>query len=95
MNRREKVARDRFRHDTEPHVWVVDPAVCREECEVRPCLEVCPSGVFSIQETEGGPELRADYRVCLECGACLYLCFRTNVHFEFPRGGFGVHYRYG
>jgi NAD-dependent dihydropyrimidine dehydrogenase PreA subunit len=35
------------------------------------CLEVCPHGVFSLEE---GKALLADRDACMECGACARNC---------------------
>jgi ferredoxin like protein len=32
---------------------------------------------------------------CLECGSCRVVCHREAVSWRYPRGGFGVRYRWG
>ncbi|HEY3315930.1 MAG TPA: 4Fe-4S dicluster domain-containing protein [Bacillota bacterium] len=100
-----KTTRDSFNPPPEPSLWLKDPALCGDAECARPCLTVCPAGVF---EWRGGPasadEVRSKalaqmgrlitihYQRCLECGACLYLCPRGNIHFNYPAGGYGVYY---
>ena len=39
------------------------------------CQEVCPHGVFVLEETPGGPRARVVGRSrCMECGACHWNC---------------------
>ncbi|MHB8926197.1 MAG: ferredoxin family protein [Bacillota bacterium] len=103
-----KTSRDVFNPAPASEVWLKDPAACGAPGCGRPCLVVCPAGVF---EWLGGPvdaeEVRSPalaqagkliavrYDRCLECGACLYLCPRENVHFNYPAGGYGVYYVHG
>jgi ferredoxin like protein len=32
---------------------------------------------------------------CLECGTCKVVCDRDAVSWRYPRGGYGVRYRWG
>ena len=32
---------------------------------------------------------------CIECGTCRILCPYYNVSWKYPRGGFGVAYKFG
>lgn len=53
----------------------------------------CPAGLYKLQP-DG--TIRFDYAGCLECGTCRILC-RDSVldEWNYPRGTFGVEYRYG
>ena len=75
--------------DQKSHILVADNGRCLR-CELRPCLKVCPSGVFNWDET--ACSLDVLWRRCLECGACEPACPQGNIQFQFPRGGFGVTY---
>jgi ferredoxin like protein len=83
---------DVFKIDKETHI-VVEKSPC-PSCEGRPCLRVCPAKVYT--EGEGG-KILARYEGCLECGTCLIACPSPGVllKWKYPRGGFGVHYRFG
>ncbi|MBS3899312.1 MAG: 4Fe-4S dicluster domain-containing protein [Dethiobacter sp.] len=70
------------------HIIIKDTERCKL-CEMRGCLFVCPSAVFSWDEELQKPEVL--WRRCLECGACEPAC-PENVEYGHPRGGFGVAY---
>ncbi len=87
-----KLAVDRFVLDEEPHIRVVDHGVCAS-CESKPCVPVCPAGLYEWSESEG--RMILSHEGCLECGACLLVCPHRNLDWSYPRGGFGVRYSYG
>jgi ferredoxin like protein len=54
---------------------------------------VCPAGCYSTNG-EGQVEIAADG--CMECGTCRVLCGESGeVDWNYPRGGFGVLYKFG
>lgn len=56
-------------------------------------LKVCPAGCYS-QNEEGQVEVATDG--CLECGTCRVLCASAgDITWEYPRGGFGVMFKFG
>jgi ferredoxin like protein len=78
-----------FRADPEPHI-VVQTDLCLD-CAERPCLFACPARLFVW---EGG-QMVFTCEGCLECGSCRVVCHREAVSWRYPRGGFGVRYRWG
>jgi ferredoxin like protein len=40
-------------------------------------------------------EKKYNYEGCLECGSCKFACPKGAVDFSYPRGGYGVYYKYG
>jgi ferredoxin like protein len=70
----------------------IDNEICRKECKTKACLFVCPASVYT--QTESG-DIMADFAGCLECGTCKAACSPKALHWEYPRGGFGVIYRNG
>jgi ferredoxin like protein len=49
---------------------------------------------FEVDEEEA--HIVIDYAGCLECGTCRVMCKDKGiVKWEYPRGTFGVSYRYG
>lgn len=55
--------------------------------------KACPAGLYKKQE-DGS--VRFDYAGCLECGTCRILGLGSALEkWEYPRGTFGVEYRYG
>ncbi len=61
--------------------------------EYKKLMIACPAGIYKL-DAKGG--IAFDYAGCLECGTCRILCGQTILaKWEFPRGTFGVEYRYG
>jgi len=83
----EKLDRVRFRLDREPHIKL-NPELCNL-CEEKPCLWVCPAGLFTLSEGE----VLFSHEGCLECGTCRVACPKGAIEWRYPRGGFGVCYR--
>jgi ferredoxin like protein len=80
-----------FELDKEAHI-TVDNELCRD-CQLKPCLHSCPAKLYEFEE-----EVHFNYEGCLECGTCFIVCHQMGnkgVNWSYPRGGFGVYYRYG
>ncbi|RLE76230.1 MAG: ferredoxin family protein [Thermoprotei archaeon] len=86
----ERLALDVFNVDKEPHI-IVDTEKCKE-CETKPCLYVCPANLYTLEENG---ELKFNYEGCLECGSCRIVCPHDAIKWNYPRGTFGVHFRFG
>lgn len=87
----EKLAVDKFELDEGHSHIAINQEVCREVCTTRPCLFVCPAKVY----TEQNGEILVDWAGCLECGTCQVACPHEALTWHYPRGTFGIHYRYG
>ncbi|MFX0168318.1 MAG: ferredoxin family protein [Candidatus Hodarchaeota archaeon] len=79
----------RFKTDKEPHI-LVKPEVC-QNCHTKPCILGCPAECFELVNEE----LRFQYEDCIECGTCKILCPTEAIQWNYPRGTFGVAFRYG
>ena len=85
----EKLATLAFKTDPEPHI-VIEEEKC-PACEGRPCIVVCPANLYLwevdrvVHTCEG----------CLECGSCRVICPQGAITWHYPRGGYGVRYRWG
>lgn len=91
MSLPEKLSVNKYELDEgHPHI-MVNTEVCDVVCKTKACLFVCPAGVYSEQEGK----IVADWGGCLECGTCKAACPAEALSWEYPRGGFGVIYRYG
>ena len=56
-------------------------------------VKACPAGLYKKQD-DGS--VRFDYAGCLECGTCRILGLGSALEqWEYPRGTFGVEFRYG
>jgi ferredoxin like protein len=53
----------------------------------------CPAGCYSKNDS-GQVEISVDG--CVECGTCRIVCAVTGeIEWNYPRGGFGVAYKFG
>jgi ferredoxin like protein len=80
-----------FTDEFEPHLKIISQDVCRA-CSDRPCLFFCPVGAYRMQE-DGSTSIA--FQSCVECGSCRVACPPKNVSWKYPRGGFGVAYKFG
>lgn len=88
----DRVGLDRFEFDEEPFI-TVDTDVCRT-CDTKPCLYVCPSLVYRVEEGE----LAYNTDGCIELGACAIVCKhlgKNAIRWAYPRGSYGVEFRFG
>lgn len=92
MDAAEKLTRNAIRNDSESHI-VIDSAKCTANCKERFCIRVCPAALYEFNEEAG--KMVVEFAGCLECGTCLVACDKGALSWRYPRGGFGVQYRYG
>jgi ferredoxin like protein len=93
MNRssiQEKVGLNKYEIDEGNSHIRIDQEKCAN-CAERPCLYICPAGVYSERNGDIIPEFAA----CLECGTCRVACANEGLTWFYPRGSFGVIYRQG
>ncbi len=91
MKIEEKIAVDAIKNDRESHIKL-DQKVCGP-CKEHLCVAVCPAHLYSLN-TETG-EMVVEFAGCLECGSCRIICTRGAVSWDYPRGEYGIRYRYG
>ena len=64
----------------------------REKCTgCRKCVQICPSGSWTVEKGEVGWKGMSR---CLECGACFHVCPSNAIIWRYPEGGEGVVYRF-
>lgn len=90
MNIEEKLYTITFRSDEESHLVQKDAEVCAA-CEKKWCTIFCPAETY-IWEAE---KLIINFENCLECGACKIGCPYLNIEWRYPRGGYGVRFKFG
>jgi len=91
VNVEERLFQNRYRVDVgRPHIHIREQATC-SRCETRPCIVCCPAGCW--RPDEGEVDVVVDG--CLECGTCRVVCTPQNVDWDYPRGGFGVLFKFG
>ncbi len=90
----EKLFQNRYRVDEgRPHIQIVNPTVCADDCKVQACTIVCPAACYTPTEA-GGVVVNTDG--CLECGTCRIICSEFhNVDRAYPRGGHGILFKFG
>ena len=91
MKVEEKIALNAMKNDKESHIRL-DQSICNG-CKERVCVAVCPGKLYSLNGETG--EMVVEYTGCLECGTCAIACLKEAITWEYPRGEYGVQYRYG
>jgi len=92
MNIEQLLGLDKFEVDDELAHITLDKTVCAT-CRTKPCTWACPAGLYSVKDGE----ISFDYAGCLECGTCRAVCPHSEkaISWQYPRGGFGVSFRFG
>jgi len=88
----DRVGLDKFEFDEEAFI-TVDTQICRT-CEAKPCLYVCPTKVYRLEKGE----LVYNTEGCIELGACAVVCAHIGkgaIRWSYPRGSYGVGFRFG
>jgi len=88
----DKLFYNRFLVDAgKPHISV--RAHLTPSSQLRSLTHLCPAGCYS-ESDEGKIEIVPDG--CLECGTCRIVTSTTGeVEWNYPRGGFGILYKFG
>lgn len=88
----EKLFQNRYLVDAgKPHIRVKPHDV--PSASLLAMTTLCPAGCYSVAES-GQVEVAADG--CLECGTCRIVTTNTGeIEWNYPRGGFGVLYKFG
>lgn len=87
-----RLSLDKYELDEQSHI-TVDQSRC-QVCAQKPCLTVCPAEVYRQVKHK----IVVAYENCLECGACEIACDtggEGGIDWRYPRGGFGIIFRYG
>jgi len=92
MKIEEKLALNAFKTDKESHIKI-DQEICRKKCTRRHCLFVCPGHLYSYDEENS--VVSVEFAGCLECGTCKIACTQGAIEWVYPKGEYGVQYRYG
>jgi len=91
MKIEEKLYYVKYNPDKVSHIEIIDDRICQEMCKKKVCTYICPAEVYKLE----GNKIIIGYENCLECGTCRLACPYENISWKYPRGGFGVKYRYG
>ena len=101
MNNTDKTASANVEQKLFQNRYLVDPG--RPHIKVKPhttptkqllsLIRTCPAGCYSKNDA-GQVEILVDG--CLECGTCRVVCAPTgDIEWSYPRGGFGVMFKFG
>lgn len=91
INVEEKLFQNRYRVDADrAHIRIRDQAG-RGRCADKPCIVCCPAGCWRLED--GKVDVVVDG--CLECGTCRVVCAPGNVEWDYPRGGYGILFKFG
>lgn len=93
MNIDERLGLIQFKNDHQTHIAIKDAHVCLNTCKDKPCAVLCPAAVYEWNEEK--KKIIAQFENCIECGGCRMICPYLNIDCHWPRGGFGVSYKYG
>jgi len=88
----EKLFQNRYVVDAgKPHIQVKPHDV--PSPALKSLVTTCPAGCYSMTD-QGKVEIVADG--CMECGTCRVVCAATgDIEWNYPRGGFGVLFKFG
>ena len=92
MNIESKLGLDAFKLDEASHIRI-NQEICRQDCQEKYCLFVCPAHLYSVSKESG--DICVEFEGCLECGTCRIACRYGALEWDYPRGGFGVQFRFG
>lgn len=95
MRLEDKLRLDRFTTEEESHLRIMSPEICRR-CSGKPCTFICCVETYRWENDQ----IIVRYERCLECGACKMVCRppyspAPNISWTYPKGGYGVQYKYG
>ena len=90
----DKLFQNRYKVDAgHPHISIKNPDICQNDCKSLACTVCCHAGCYT-EEGNGKIVLITDG--CLECGTCRIICSEhRNVDWEYPRGGYGILFKFG
>lgn len=80
----------KYKPDKESHIEVDQEKFKADPVKV--VLYICPAKTYELNEETG--ECLVAFENCLECGTCR-IAGEGYVKWKYPRGGFGVQYRFG
>ncbi len=80
----------KYKPDKDSHIEVDQEKFKADQ--LKTVLYICPAKVYERNEESG--ECMVAFENCLECGTCRIACVEY-VTWKYPRGGFGVQFRFG
>ena len=91
MDIKSKIAINVVKNDKDSHIKI-NQTLCKQ-CQERFCLYACPGHLYELNKETS--EIQVEFAGCLECGTCQLACIYKAIEWNYPKGEFGVQYRYG
>ncbi len=82
----------RYKADDVSHLIIADQDVCAT-CVGKWCTTFCPADVYDWHGEEQMTSVA--YENCIECGTCRIACPHENIEWVYPKGGYGITYKFG
>lgn len=82
----------RFKSDDKSHLVIKEMQDC-VECVHKDCTFFCPADVYDWHAKINTTSVA--YENCIECGTCRIGCPSDNIHWVYPKGGYGMTYKFG
>jgi len=89
MNIDDKLAQNLYHVDRESHIKI-DQEICYR-CPHKLCTYLCPVGNYT---QNGDNNVVFSWEGCLECGTCRIVCDQGAITWAYPKGGYGISYRF-
>lgn len=82
----------RYKCDDDSHLKIKEAEACIR-CKDKSCNTFCPAEVY---EWDGERKTtHVAFENCVECGTCRIACPSDNISWVYPKGGYGISYRFG
>lgn len=82
----------RYKCDDQSHLVIKDTETCLA-CKTKDCNFFCPSDVYAWDKKSKITTVA--YENCIECGTCRIACPSDNIEWVYPKGGYGITYKFG
>lgn len=82
----------RYKCDDQSHLVIKETEDCLK-CTTKDCNYFCPADVYEWEK-----QLKITtvaYENCIECGTCRIACPSDNIGWVYPKGGYGITYKFG
>jgi ferredoxin like protein len=92
QNIEERLFLIRYKADEKSHLVIKNQTVC-EQCETKECNFFCPADVYKWHGEDRMTSVA--FENCIECGTCRLACPDYNIEWVYPKGGYGITYKFG
>lgn len=82
----------RYKADDKSHLVIKNQETCAN-CDAKECNFFCPADVYQWQAGESLTSVA--FENCIECGTCRLACPDHNIEWVYPKGGYGITYKFG